>query len=150
MYQRILVASDASEGALDAVEAAAELAAKYKADLVALHAYEVPPFLAAMTGGAGINGLECIDPSINDEWLKGTNETIRQRTTAILKAGDARFRYVEQLGHPARTIVRVAEEEQCDLIVVGSRGLSGISSLLMGSVSERVAHLAHCSVLIVR
>jgi nucleotide-binding universal stress UspA family protein len=64
MYQRILVASEASEGGLNAVEAASEIAVSCKAELLALHAYEPPAFFAAVTGGSIINGLACIDPTV--------------------------------------------------------------------------------------
>jgi nucleotide-binding universal stress UspA family protein len=46
--------------------------------------------------------------------------------------------------------MRVAEEEGCDLIVLGSRGLSDVKAFLIGSVSDRVAYQAHCPVLIVK
>jgi len=53
-------------------------------------------------------------------------------------------------GRPADTIVQTAQEEGFDIIVVGSRGLSGINELVLGSVSDRVADLATCPVLIVK
>jgi nucleotide-binding universal stress UspA family protein len=53
-------------------------------------------------------------------------------------------------GRPAHTIVQTAQEEGFDIIVVGSRGLSGINELVLGSVSDRVADLATCPVLIVK
>ena len=53
-------------------------------------------------------------------------------------------------GHPADTIVQTAKEEGFDIIVVGSRGLSGTEELFLGSVSDRVADRATCPVLIVK
>jgi nucleotide-binding universal stress UspA family protein len=53
-------------------------------------------------------------------------------------------------GRPADTIVQTAQEEGFDIIVVGSRGLSGMGELVLGSVSDRVADLATCPVLIVK
>ena len=53
-------------------------------------------------------------------------------------------------GIPAEEILRVAEEEGVDLIVIGSRGLSGVKAFLLGSVSDKVSHHAKCPVLIVR
>jgi nucleotide-binding universal stress UspA family protein len=53
-------------------------------------------------------------------------------------------------GHPADKIVQTAQEEGFDLIVVGSRGLSGVEELVLGSVSDRVADRATCPVLIVK
>jgi nucleotide-binding universal stress UspA family protein len=51
-------------------------------------------------------------------------------------------------GPPAPAILRVAEEEGCDLIVIGSRGRGQIAGILLGSVSSTVAQRAHCPVLI--
>ncbi len=52
--------------------------------------------------------------------------------------------------HRAQQIVRVAEEVEAGLIVMGSRGLGGVKRALMGSVSDSVVRHAHCPVLIVR
>jgi nucleotide-binding universal stress UspA family protein len=54
------------------------------------------------------------------------------------------------MGRPERTLVRVAERDEVDLVVVGHRGIGGVTRALLGSVSEHVAHHAPCSVLVVR
>jgi universal stress protein E len=54
------------------------------------------------------------------------------------------------LGRPEYTILEAAERERADLVVVGTRGLSGVTRVLLGSVSEYVATHAHCSVLVGR
>jgi nucleotide-binding universal stress UspA family protein len=53
-------------------------------------------------------------------------------------------------GQPADVIIEIANQKQADLIVVGSRGLTGIQRYLMGSVSSKVTEHAPCSVMIVR
>lgn len=53
-------------------------------------------------------------------------------------------------GNPAMEILRLAQGRDVDMILIGNRGLSGIASVLLGSVSQRVARNARCSVLIVR
>ncbi len=53
-------------------------------------------------------------------------------------------------GEPAREIVRAAEDEQVDLIVMGTYGRSGLSRLLLGSVADRVVRTAPCPVVTVR
>jgi nucleotide-binding universal stress UspA family protein len=53
-------------------------------------------------------------------------------------------------GHPARTIVRFAAEEACDLIVMATHGTKGLQHALLGSVTDKVIRQVHCPVLVVR
>jgi nucleotide-binding universal stress UspA family protein len=72
-------------------------------------------------------------------------------TTPILDEVGVEYDTRIEYGHTAETIVRVANEEQIDLIVMGSRGLTAASALLLGSVSHKVLHAIHDKpVLIVR
>jgi nucleotide-binding universal stress UspA family protein len=151
MYHRILVATDASPGSLKAVTAAAELAVKLGAALVALHIYEASAVDSALLGGGMINGVECLNPKMLDTELEVVNHQVREKTEVVLNAVGAPYTYRQEIGlSAANVIVKVAQEESADLIVLGSRGLNGIEAFLLGSVSERVAHRAPCSVLIVR
>ena len=82
---------------------------------------------------------------------------LREVAESVLKraARDALSKGVEvethaREGHPAEVIIDVAKQEQADLIVVGSRGLTGIKRYLLGSVSSKVSEHAPCSVMIVR
>jgi nucleotide-binding universal stress UspA family protein len=54
------------------------------------------------------------------------------------------------VGHPADTIVRVAQQRSADLIVMGTHGRTGLQHVLLGSVAEKVVRLAPCPVLTVR
>jgi nucleotide-binding universal stress UspA family protein len=83
---------------------------------------------------------------------------LEQRTRAALlsekqrweAAGIANVRVEMPIGRPAERILALVEERPPDLLIVGSRGLSGPGRLLLGSVSDALAHHAHCPVLIVR
>jgi nucleotide-binding universal stress UspA family protein len=59
-------------------------------------------------------------------------------------------RVVRPAGDAADAILDVAEEQQCDLIVVGNKGMTGAKRFLLGSVPNKISHHAPCSVLIVR
>jgi nucleotide-binding universal stress UspA family protein len=53
-------------------------------------------------------------------------------------------------GHPAPQIIRAAQQRRVDLVVLGSRGMTGVKRFLVGSVSRKVARHAPCSVMVVR
>jgi nucleotide-binding universal stress UspA family protein len=55
-----------------------------------------------------------------------------------------------KVGHPAEQLVRLAEAEQVDVIVMGHRGETLLQRWLLGSVAKRVLSYAHCTVIIVR
>jgi len=72
-----------------------------------------------------------------------------------MASGLAREAGIEATGHaregdPADAILDVAEETGADLIVVGNKGMTGVSRFLLGSVPNKIAHHAPCDVLIVR
>jgi nucleotide-binding universal stress UspA family protein len=77
-----------------------------------------------------------------DEVLNGAAQTLGHSTASV----DRRTRW----GHPVAEIVRAAEEESTDLIVLGSHGHSAVRRFLLGSVAERVARHSPCPVLVVR
>jgi universal stress protein E len=68
----------------------------------------------------------------------------------VARAAGARPIRERALGRPEYAILEAAERERSDLVVVGSRGLSGVARVLLGSVSEYVARHAYCSVLVAR
>ena len=67
----------------------------------------------------------------------------------MLQAAGVPYAFRLETGHPAEVIVRLAETDGFDLVVLGSRGLGGVKEFLLGSVSNRVSHHARCPVLIV-
>jgi len=89
----------------------------------------------------------------NEEWTLGPQDESPQELEPSVKAvsslGVEPIREMA-MGRPERTLVRVAERDEVDLVVVGHRGIGGVTRALLGSVSEHVAHHAPCSVLVVR
>jgi universal stress protein E len=87
------------------------------------------------------------------EWTLDDDEpdpTEIESAAQVARAAGARPIRERALGRPEYAILEAAERERSDLVVVGSRGLSGVARVLLGSVSEYVATHAHCSVLVVR
>jgi nucleotide-binding universal stress UspA family protein len=80
------------------------------------------------------------------------DEGMKVLATARERLDTAGVAYQEHLfvGEPAEVIARFAKEQGCDEIVIGTRGLSGISSLLVGSVATKIIHLSDVPVLLVK
>jgi len=85
-----------------------------------------------------------------DVLIRRTGEPILRKTVAALGLPESQVVTEVQVGEPAEEIVDYARLEQVDLIVMGSRGLSPIKELLLGSVSDKVLRTAPCPVLIAR
>jgi nucleotide-binding universal stress UspA family protein len=146
MFTQILLASDGSDHALKAARAAAEIALKFGARLTLLSVYSPPASFASIVSER--------DSSLNAEQLSRygdeVQEAVERRTGHVLDELGVQYQCRRETGHPVDVIVSVAARERYDLVVMGSRGLSAMESFLLGSVSDRVLHHAHCPVLIVK
>ncbi len=133
---KILVAYDGSAEAKLAVERAAEIAKLEHAEVAVI---SVVPITTSGRGGG-------IDPTDD------VPRHARQLDEAIARLAElgTTARGIETVGHAAEGIIQTAESEGTNLIVIGSRGRSGVTRFLMGSVSARVAQHAPCNVYIAR
>lgn len=145
MIQKMLLCTDGSECAVKAARFAAEIAAQLKAEVVLVSIF-CPPV------GSLLWTHETLPSDLDD--VLATGETVRTALTklsaAALTDAGVTFRSIVETGDPVQQIVEIAGRERVDLVVVGSRGLGGFSSLLLGSISDSIAHHAPCPVLIVR
>jgi nucleotide-binding universal stress UspA family protein len=145
MFRSIVVGTDGSETAGEAVREAIELAKAVGATVDLVSAYEpvsnqrlreearqVPADLQWM-----VNPREDVDA------------TLREAAEQVREAGVEVSTYARE-GDPADAILDVAEERGADLIVVGNKGMTGAKRFLLGSVPNKVSHHAPCSVLIIR
>ena len=139
MYKKILVPTDGSEFAKKAQRHALFLAKVSGAEIVAV----------SVTENNFVNGLP-LDDEINQ-----VNQVLNERSEENLKEfdklneDDIKITHVIREGSPARVILEVANEEQVDLIVMGSSGKSGFDRFIMGSVADKVVNSAKCAVLVV-
>ncbi len=145
---RVLVAVDGSEFAKKAISVAVTLCKAVKSELVAFHAIPVPRYsFTAEAGGTYPFPLNQYFASARNEARGLVNDAVAfAKNNGVQASGlvaDPTYSIVE-------AIVQAAISHDIDLIVVGSRGLSGFKKLLMGSVSSAVVNHAHCSVLVVR
>jgi nucleotide-binding universal stress UspA family protein len=145
VYASIVVGTDGSDTAREAVRQAAELAARLGATLRIVSAYEPVP------AGRLREEAQQIPPDL--QWMVNPREevdaTLRDAVATARASGVEAETYARQ-GDPADAILDVAEEQSADLIVVGNKGMTGARRFLLGSVPNRVSHHAPCSVLIIR
>ena len=132
----IVVGYDDTEPAKRALERAADLASAFGSRLI------VTSVVAVMTSAAP----RSIGTDPEDE---GVHEAQLAAAKAFLTGRGIEADYIEALGHPAESIVEAAVERGADMIVVGTREPGFAQRLLGNSVSDAVAHRAHCDVLIV-
>ncbi len=140
--ERILVATDGSPGGGRAVDAAIEISKAFNAELL---------IVAVEQGYLRAKDVACASRGESiDEVLYGTARQILEEADKLAYAsGLQKIRTVANLGEPAANILQIANTEKADLVVVGRRGRGRLAGLLIGSVSQKVAVLASCKVLIV-
>jgi nucleotide-binding universal stress UspA family protein len=134
---KIVLGYDDSEGARHALERAAQLTKAFGSELIVT---SVVPIVASIGRSAGP-----IDPVDNS---KHHFEELAH-AKAYLEGEGITAEYAAAVGSPADTIVELAQERGADLIVVGTCEPNVVQRLLGQSVSDSVAHHAHCDVLIV-
>ncbi|HEX3033385.1 MAG TPA: universal stress protein [Bacillota bacterium] len=145
--KKILLPTDGSAHSLKAAEYARELMERFpESFLTIIHVTDLPrDFLAH-----GYMPEAVIDPQIVQALADERDERIMDATFAKFEGLEERVNMITRTGIPVEIICHYAETQGCDLIVVGSRGLSEIKGLFLGSVSDRISHLAVCPVLIVK
>jgi nucleotide-binding universal stress UspA family protein len=137
MYRTIVLALDGSEGSARALPHAVELAKASGGKIVVAH---IDERMVAKGDAPGLPDEEEVKATINGqlESIKGEGIEASLESTAEVV-----------LGGPGRAIARIADEADADVIVVGTRGHSTIPGLLLGSVAQRLLHVAHRPVLAV-
>jgi nucleotide-binding universal stress UspA family protein len=145
VFKRIVVGTDGSETAAQAVRQAIELAKLSGAQLSIVSAY-------SPISGRRVKGEQSEAPA-DVQYEIGPREDVIFILDAA--AAEAKEAGVEVQTHPveadpADAILNVAEEVKADLIVVGNKGMTGARRYLLGSVPNNVSHHASCSVIIVR
>src|SRR6478735_8859987 len=145
MFKSIVVGTDGSDTASQAVRQAIELASSIGAKVELVSAYEPVPDQRLRQERR--ETPEDLQWAINPR--EDVDNTLAEAADAARKAGVEVNLYPRQ-GDPADAILDVAEEQDADLIIVGNKGMTGAKRFLLGSVPNKVSHHAPCSVLIIR
>src|SRR5438046_4274740 len=146
MYAAIVVGTDGSDTAKEAVRQATELAKAVGGRILLVSAYEPVPESRLRQERAEV-------PE-DVSWMVNPREDVQGVLDAeaeqIKESGVSSVETFAREGDPADAILDVAEEKGADLIVVGNKGMTGAKRFLLGSVPNKVSHHAPCSVLIIR
>ena len=145
MFGSIVVGTDGSDTAKEAVRQATELAQQVGAKIHLVSAFEPVP-------EGRLRGERQQVPE-DAQWMinprEDVNGVLDEAGKEIEQGGVEVDRHARE-GDPADAILDVAEEQQAGLIVVGNKGMTGAKRFLLGSVPNKVSHHAPCSVMIIR
>ena len=145
MFTAIVIGTDGSDTAKEAVRQASELAKMLGARMHLVSAYEPVP--------EGRLREERQEVPEDLQWMVNPREDVNatlEETGEQLQDQGLEVEIHAREGDPADAILDVAEEKGADLIVVGNKGMTGAKRFLLGSVPNKVSHHAPCAVLIVR
>ncbi|MBV9212802.1 MAG: universal stress protein [Actinobacteria bacterium] len=145
MFGSIVVGTDGSETAGEAVRQATELAKAIGGRVHLVSAFE--PVGSQRLREERAEAPDDMQWAVNER--EDVDATLRAASEKIEEAGVEVDTYARQ-GDPADAILDVAEEQGADLIVVGNKGMTGAKRFLLGSVPNKVSHHAPCSVMIIR
>jgi len=139
MFKNILLALDGSDHAMRAAKVAGDLARQHGSDMIVVVCYDpIPAYLG--------------EPNLQHALNERLEQTARILAPALAIIGEVPGEIKKETleGPPAEAILNVIEVRGCDLVVMGTRGLSRLAGLLMGSQSQKVVMHATCPVLLVR
>jgi nucleotide-binding universal stress UspA family protein len=148
--KRILAAIDGSKPSLDASEQAISLAAKYEAELIAVHVVSpdvrhgylqdvITPGLPASLKEVVVLAMEKGQKYLDVVKQNASENKVEVQTDVLIGGSSI-----------VKEIVQYSEEHKIDLIVIGTRGISGIKKMLLGSTASGILSYAHCPVLIIK
>ncbi|MDZ7749691.1 MAG: universal stress protein [Halofilum sp. (in: g-proteobacteria)] len=175
MFSRILLPVDGSEHACKAAALAGDLATRYAAGVVVLHVLDPSDVGPEEQHMAEVEHI--VEPGHEYAWLQDVpaelnkmlepadSRTQREQVLGFLArevvghtmdrlrehgVDPGHVRVLFKNGNAAKRILETVDEQEVDLVVMGSRGLSDVGALVQGSVSHRVAHAAPCTVATVK
>lgn len=148
MFKKILIPTDGSPLSAQAANKGVSLAREIGAEIVAL--YVTQPFAATV----GFDGMAAAYAITDEDYDKTAKAQAEKYVQAVLDRAEtagvpAKSKIVSNF-NVADGVVQAAEDEGCDLIFIGSHGRSGLSRLLLGSVTVKVLSLAKTAVLVYR
>ncbi len=147
MFKNIVVGTDGSDSAAIAVHQAAALARTCGGTLHIVHAFS-PVSITAAAFSAGSGGPIIEIDRLNESIATG-GATVCAEAAAAAAAEGTSVQTHNEAGDPTDVLIRAVRDVGADLLVVGNRGMTGLKRFMLGSVPNKIAHHAPCSLLIV-
>ena len=150
MFKRILIATDGSKNGEKAAKAGIELAKLSGGKVIIVYVADIGKY---MPSAGIISPFGGVSPDAIDNVVASIREAGEKATLQVDELARASGVTSERLiveGNPASEILRIAEDDRIDMIVMGSIGKTGLEKFLMGSVAEKVVHNSKLPVLVVR
>jgi nucleotide-binding universal stress UspA family protein len=146
MFKKILFPTDGSENSQKAISYVIDLAKKYNSEVIILHSHELSGIVYSP---AGAPNYYSFDVELENELFSSCKQILQAKEKELKDAGVTLVKTILEKGNAGSSILKIIENENCDLVVIGSRGLGTIKSLLLGSVSNYVIHHTQCPVLLI-
>lgn len=150
---KILVPLDGSKSSEKAAEYAIDIAKKRKAKLIAVHVMHLPAYAFTPTPIEGMpaSTVAPVPLAVSSEERRMAESYLNKVREKANKAKvTLETKIIENQPSIVHAIAKVAEKEKCDLIVMGTKGRTGIKRFLLGSVASGVVTYAPCPVLVIR
>jgi nucleotide-binding universal stress UspA family protein len=138
-FDKILVPLDGSEQSLHALEKATQIAKKFDSEITLINVYSASSFK--------VTPSQVFDYFVE---IRKSGESILAEAKKKLTSEGIQVETLLKEGHIVEEILKIAREQNFDLIVIGARGISAIKEILLGSVSHGVTLHAPCPILVVR
>ncbi len=145
MFSKILICSDGSGSANDGVRIGVEVGQRFNSDIHLLNVIDPPYFLVQPQ-----MSLATMEQNFLEQYKFLEQGVVEASAKPLFAEAGIKYTFVQDAGYPMEVITLYARKEDVDLVVVGSRGRSGVLEFMIGSTSNGVMHHSPCSVLIVR
>ncbi len=145
-FRRIVVAFDGSRDSVKAVQLACSLAGKYGSGVSVVHVYASPTVAFSAASGVPIPNYGDLEEAAKETGQKVLSRGVQIATAAGVKAEGELL----EASSVVEALVKFATDERADLIVVGTRGMTGFKKLILGSVSSGLVSHSPCPVLVAR
>lgn len=150
-FQKILVGIDGSDKSLEAADYSITLAKNMGAQLIILNVLETEPWYYGKRAYEW-GSAEQLDKVYENEKaeIQKILDKIKEKAKTLSIQSNTKILMIPRLEGTIKPILKYAEDEGIDLIVVGTRGRTGIKRMLLGSVASGVVTFAHCPVMVVK